>query len=487
MKFQKSEHLGNEAAANYVVFPGFPPIDNRVRVISPLKGSWYEMGVSYGVEAGDLIRWVFDGWWINAKQILEAFGRFHVVEDLHRYEESIFYFGPQLLDFLKGIANGASEQLSLSPFKDQCTHYEKLLLINVCTSLIWNHPPLFRHADHGVVEISRKICGGREPISLKNDGCSHFAIVGEHGGAKGGKTFHAHSRETEFCPWNYNVFFVAIPNEMGARPWWTLAMAGQLAGNMVGNISGLSIGTSAGAIPPMDETPSNERAFGTPISCFRAWAGAYAATLSEGVNLLTLGTENYRNSTHRKTLLRDFGNNVLFADKNECIVIETTACRYGIRKPGENGEAGNYIAATNHQYCNESFDEDNTKTNTPMTCFGNESTNPTSAARFWSLMWMIKNHFGMIDESLIMNDFMAPHFFYDKEGRIHDTYGLDPFGEIPAHHAGATVCRHLAGFPDPFTGGSNDVKLFALNDNRVYFVQGRPCEWHGPWDYIELV
>jgi len=489
MKLRRSEYRGNEAANNYVVFPGFPPIENRVRFIGPLKGSWYEMGLQYGAQAGDLIRWVFDGWWINVKEIVGTFGRLHVIEDLQRYEESVFYFKPPLIDFLKGIANGASDQLCLSPYTDQCTHYEKILLINVCTSLIWNHPPLFRHTKDGAARINDKNIKGDVCTSLrqKQDGCSHFAVVGERGGVEGGKTFHAHSRETEFCPWNYNVFFVAVPQEVGAKPWWTLAMAGQLSGNMVGNTSGLSIGSSAGAIPPMGETPLNERAFGVPISCFRACAAAYANSLSEAVNLLMVGTENYRKSTHRETLLRDFGNNVLFADKNECLVIETTACRYGIRKPGENGEAGNSIVATNHQCCMESFDENNTRRDTPMTCFGDELSNPTSATRYWSLMWMIKNHFGMIDESLIMNRFMGAHIFHDKKGGTHDTYDLDPFGTIPAHNAGATVCRHFAGFPDPFMGGSNDVKPFSLNDNMVYFVQGRPCEWHGPWDYINLV
>jgi hypothetical protein len=167
-------------------------------------------------------------------------------------------------------------------------------------------------------------------------------------------------------------------------------------------------------------------------------------------------------------------------------VIETTASRYGIRKPGENSEAGNCIVATNHQYCTESYDENNMKTDLSMKRFGDELSNPTSAARFWSLMWMIKNHFGMIDESLIMNEFMKAHLFYDREGVRHDTYDLDPYGKIPAHNAGATVCRHQPGYPDPFIGGSNDVKLFSLDDRTIYYIQGRSCEWHGPWDHIRL-
>ena len=485
---QKMQYGSNVAVNKYIVFPGFPPIENRVRFIGPLKGSWHEMGIQYGEEAGDIIRWVFDAWWITARDIISNFGKSHVIEDLHRYEQSIFFLSPELIEFMKGIAEGASPLLSESLHASQCTHYEKVLLINVCTSLIWNHPPSFRHTENGSARINNKSTGA--PVwphrTRQQEGCSHFAVVGDHGGGKDGKTFHAHSRDTEFCPWNYNVFFIAVPNAMGSKPWWTLAMAGQVSGNMAGNISGVSIGSSAGAIPPMGETPLNERGFGVPISCFRAFAAAYGNSAAEAAHFFTIGTEDYRSSTGRETLLRDFGNNELFVDGDECIVIEATACRYGMRRPEQNGETGNYIVVTNHQCCTESYDENNMKTEIPMKRFGDELSNQTSATRFWSLMWMIKNHYGIIDEPLIMNKFMRAHYFYDKEGGKHNTYDQYPSGKIPAHNAGATVCRHLPGYPDPFTGGSNDVKLFSLDDKEVYYTQGRTCEWHGPWDNVGL-
>src|SRR4030043_1371942 len=200
MALQSGQFGRNEAVSNYVVYPGFPPIENRVRFIGPLKGSWYEMGIQYGREADDLIRWVFDAWWINAKDILNAFGKLHLVEDLHRYEQSIFYLKPELIEFIKGIAEGASEPLSMSLHTSQCTHYEKILLINVCTSLIWNHPPLFRHTKDGSAQINshkndKKVASTH--FKQQQEGCSHFGIVGDLGGAKDGKTFHGHSRETE--------------------------------------------------------------------------------------------------------------------------------------------------------------------------------------------------------------------------------------------------------------------------------------------------
>lgn len=480
---------GNRAANSYVVFPGFPPINNRVRVIGPLKGSWSRMGIQYGREAGDLIRWVFDSWWANARDLLSAFGKLHLIEDLHRYEQSIYFLSPELIDFIKGIAVGASKPLDESPYSNHCTHFEKILLINACTSLIWNHPPVFRHSNDHSAEMDRHETEGEvfyPDLKRQDKGCSHFAVSGQRGGGRDGKTFHAHSRETEFCPWNYNVFFIASPDEVGTKAWWTLAMAGQLSGNMAGNISGVSIASSAGGVPPIGEVSLNERAFGVPISSFRAYAAAHANSAAEAASFFTVGTKNYRNNTRRETLLRDFGNNVLFSDRNECLVIEATASRYGIRRPGENGETGNYIVATNHQYCAASYDENNIKTDIPMSRFGNELSNPTSATRFWTLMWMIRNHFGMIDEPLIMNRFMTAHFFYDRAGVKRDSYRMDPLGEVPAHHAGATVCRHHPGHPDPFTGGSNDVKLFSLNDRDIYWAQGRPCEWEGPWDHINL-
>ena len=127
MKSQNSQYGSNTAVEQYVVFPGFPTFENRVRFIGPLKGSWHEMGRQYGEEAGDLIRWVFDAWWTIGKDIISALGRPHIIEDLHRYEQSIFFLSPGLIDFMKGIAEGASASLSRSPYADQCTHYEKVI------------------------------------------------------------------------------------------------------------------------------------------------------------------------------------------------------------------------------------------------------------------------------------------------------------------------------------------------------------------------
>ncbi len=126
------------------------------------------------------------------------------------------------------------------------------------------------------------------------------------------------------------------------------------------------------------------------------------------------------------------------------------------------------------------------KTEVPMTRFNDKLSEPVSGTRFWTLMWKIKNHFGVINEQLVMKKFMTPHFFYDKDGVKHDLYDLDPYGKIPAHNAGATICRHTPGYPEPFIGGSNDVKLFSIDDRVIYWIQGRPCEWQGEWDHISL-
>ncbi|MFC1933297.1 hypothetical protein ACFLXU_06735 [Chloroflexota bacterium] len=489
MKSRKSQYGSNVAVDKYLVFPDFPRIEERVRLIGPLKGSWHLMGIQYGEEAGDLIRWVFDAIWISAKDIISTFGRPHIIEDLHRYEQSIFYLCPGLIDFMKGIAEGASALLGKSPYANQCSDYEKIILINVASSLVRqnNHPPAFRHTEDGSARITNKI--QREsippPVMSQPEGCSHFAVVGNLGGTRGDKTFHVHSRDTEFCPWNYNVIFVAVPDETDARPWWTLSMAGQLAGNMSGNALGVSVGSSAGPVPPLGETPLNERAFGMPISPFRAFAAAYASSAADAASFYMIGTESYRKQTSRQTLLRTFGNNEMFVDQKECLVVEATACRYGIRRPGDNGEIGNYIVATNHELCTETYDENNEKNDLPMTDFRGELQFPTSATRFWTLMWLIRKHFGNIDEPLSM-EFMSSHFYYDKQGLKHYTYDLEPFGRVPAHNAAATVCHHKAGFPEPYIGGTNDVKLFSLSDKELYWVQGRPCEWLGPWDHLSL-
>ena len=136
---------------------------------------------------------------------------------------------------------------------------------------------------------------------------------------------------------------------------------------------------------------------------------------------------------------------------------------------------------TNHNYCDYSFDENNERTDIPMTQFGNEETSPGSARRFWTLMWDIRHNCGQIDREMAMK-FMRGHHQYDQDGRRMES----KTGETPLQFAGDVTCPH-SGYPEKWTRGTADAKMAVYADDlKVYWTMGRPCEWQGPWDEVKL-
>ena len=58
----------------------------------------------------------------------------------------------------------------------------------------------------------------------------------------------------------------------------------------------------------------------------------------------------------------------MFADANIGLVGEYINNRYAVRRPGDMGEIDNaYICQSNHNFCEFSMDENNQKTDIPMT------------------------------------------------------------------------------------------------------------------------
>jgi len=450
--------IGNPSTQHYEVSPGHPPYEQRARFLGVLRGSWYEIGHQVGTKAGDLVRWVSDVWW---KQHTEKYGLDNTMKALPLYEAQIAALNPELIQFMKGIAKGAEAELDKSPYARSSSHYEKVLNTNIFDAWSYRHPTKYPWTPGQGAE---------------ENGCSAFVTIGT-GPNKRDEMIAAHNRHTSFNPKCYQLVYIGQPDDGNA--FWVLTAGAAGAACQVVNEKGVSLILNAGGDQHAEQ---HANAFGVSWFLLFLHVAAYADTADQAIEMLTRGTPDYRARTGRQSLLRTGTWNFLISDRTGCTIVETTADRYAMRRPGDLGEIGDYLVMTNHNYCNYSFDENNRRTDVPMTRFGNEKTYPGSAKRFWTLMGDIRHHYGRIDSVLAMQ-LLSGHHQRDRDGRLIESRK----GEIPLQYQGDVSCPHLGGYPGGWKGGAADAKVAVHGEDlRVYWTLGRPCEWQGPWDEVRL-
>jgi len=457
MKACLSESGGNPCTKNYTVSPGHPTYEPRARFLGELSGSWFEIGEQVGSQAGDLVRWVSDVWW---EEHLTKYGRDDTMEALSLYEAQIEALDEGLIRFMEGVAEGAGEALDRSPFAKESSHYQKILNTNIYDAWSYRHPRLTPWTEP-------------EPAEM---GCSSFVTVGD-GPNAAGETIAAHNRHCPFNPKCYQISYVGRPDNGNA--YWTITPGGAGAGCQIVNEKGVSLILNAGGNLHRE---MNGDAFGVPWFVLFLHVAAYANTAVEAIEMITRGTPDYRGNMKRNSLLRTGTWNFLISDREGCAVIETSCDRYAVRRPGDLAEIGNYLVMTNHCTCDHSFDENNERTDLPMTAFGNATSYEGSAARFRTLMWDIRNSYGRIDTEMAKT-LMTGHHSYDQEGnRIEAAEG-----EPGLQYEGDVTCPHGGGYPDAWDSGSADSKVVVSGEDvRVHWTLGRPCEWEGEWDAVAL-
>ncbi len=233
----------------------------------------------------------------------------------------------------------------------------------------------------------------------------------------------------------------------------------------------------------MPDEGIHERSFGVPWPVVSFMISAYANNLQEAVDMITIGTSEYREKTGRSTLLRARQNSWVLADNKQAAVVEATAHRYAVRYPGDNGEDG-YIVAANHFVSNFSCDEENRHTSFPMTKFGDEVAQGGSALRYYTFYWLTKLNKGSIDVDMI-KEFAESHFYITKEGVRVDYVWNAEHGWLPSYLGSRTVCTHQ-GYPEAYKGNTVNTTIADLTNLNVHWSLGRPCEWIGPWKFYTI-
>ncbi len=262
------------------------------------------------------------------------------------------------------------------------------------------------------------------------------------------------------------------------------------------NSRGVSISLFAGGTTGARSLDYNGNAyvaegFGVPWFHLFLYAGTHANTAEEAIELLTLGHRDYRSRTGRKTILHGGGWIFMVSDSRDIAVVEVTANRYAIRRPGQFTGAAwcdpDYIVATNHNLCDYSFDAMNRPTDIPMTIFGDGlERDPmtgtvtgldNSGIRFWTLMWDVKRQRGKLNASTSQQIMSGLHSRdrttgRRKAGRTAEGNSLRIWGRACNQGTVSLSC------------GTADGKVAVLRNTgtEVRWTMGSPSHWRGAWD-----
>ena len=481
----------NEKLAEYFLEQGYPPYEPHPRYLGELSGSWRQMGRQYGERAGDLIRMVYEGWYRELLPIQRSSATMaaYLVQQ-ERYYELLL---PEALEMMRGIADGASQELAASAFPRELSHFHKILMINSYYGLKGKPP---ESAIAGVASKDEAI-----------HSCSGAVILGP--ATQDGKALHVSSEDQHFFPQEYLVTFIANPSDPRASRYTVTDSAGEIGSEHAQNAHGVtSSGYAGGALgilgPTLAHPFSGYRRPGLDWQVGNFYVAAFATSARHAAELLTVGRPEYRANSGSKIVIGKCtrGVNWVVSDRREAFVIESIPAdengiaRYAIRVPGDMDEVGkHYIVSTNNVEAKDSYNEGNVHDpDHAMSRHGNGSQNPThfglnlTGTRFWTFMWLIRRNYGHITPEMAQ-DWRKTHFIYDQLGTRHDTIEKDG-ARIPVYLVPdtATLCWHSSGPAgvDTFQGVDTYVSMSIADDLTSFRTKGRPCEWDGPWDRLSL-
>lgn len=349
----------NTRLKNYYVYPGYPAYQTHPRYLGVLSGTWKEIGRQYGEKAGDLIRMVFEGWFSEVVHVQG--GTPAVLEYVHRQGRYYQDLVPEALELMQGIALGAKAELDKSPYVGIMTHYEKILVINSYFGL--------KGAPPGRVRETGAAAPG---LNDADDGpaCSGAVILTR--GTADGRVIHCSSEDQHFFPQMYLVAYVARPSDRNAHSYTVTDSAGEIGSQHVLNDLGVVVsGYAGGGVDigaPTEESPfSGYRRPGLDwqVGCW--YAAAFSDSAKKAVELLTVGRREYRKKSGKEIVVGKCtkGANWVVSDMREAYVIESIpadlrgVARYGVRRPGDTGEIGDYVVSTNNVEADHSYDEQN--------------------------------------------------------------------------------------------------------------------------------
>mgnify|MGYP000871880325 FL=1 len=469
----------NVRAAHYDT-GGYLVFADKAQWVGELSGSWYDMGKTIGEHTGEMIAASTDYWW---EQMCSSRGVNETIAAMEKYAEQIDALDPTQIELLQGMTDGAAEWLDQARYGDKSNPdygepFDRVLAASIFDCWLWGDPDSYQVGDVANGSAEGFITGGG------TKGCNSVAVKGS--ATVDGSTISSQVRHTQQAGLCYQASMTYSGE--GCNKVWTVGNVPAANGLLLVNDKGVSISHHFGGATTEDSLsyeggPYYGSAYGVPWPNALFYAAKEADSAEEAIELLTHGSERYREITGRTTMLRDGTWNWMVCDEETLAVVEVSPDRYAVRYAGEyTGEDWtdtDYIVCANHFICPYSYDENDNRTEVPMTIY---NAMPDSEDRFWTLMWEMKEQKGEIDTYWLQNLFSTTYLRDRESGEIIYTAQDETGKWMPVGFTYSSVQGTLQ--DGGLTGGTNAAKLAVLDgkDSICYFTLGNPMDWEGEWD-----
>ncbi|KPK74359.1 MAG: hypothetical protein AMJ79_14380 [Phycisphaerae bacterium SM23_30] len=286
-----SSGLGARVEEKEVLPPGILPV-----VI--LQGSDYQMGFQYGQQAGAYIEKNKEAAWAQA---LESFDRAEVIRTLKANQHYIYEYTPELIDQLRGMADGATAAGYEMSYTD-------VLLLN-CTL---PNPKTSTYP------------AGAEKDTLPIKKCSVCSAWGS--ATRDGRLIGMDTLDSGESL--YGVIIAAFPDK--GNNYMCGAQAGEIGDHFLMNNKGFFLGNSGGGGSPRPE----DNNYGICWSCSLPYIVRFADNAVQARDMIMQWQINVPENFH-------------FVDVHgNAFVVEKTAAIQSMRKPGDFGEK-DFLYSTN--------------------------------------------------------------------------------------------------------------------------------------------
>jgi len=288
-----------------------------------VSGTNYDMGVQYGRQTAAAINHNLA---LMKSNLYDAYGETTVTNDMAVWDYYIKKYDPDLADWLKGIAKGCKD-------KKYAISYLDLVLLMVYPSEMWARPttPYPKEAARTLkLKAARKaqmkpgyVPPGAGVDKTKAHSCNSFAATGS--ATRDGKPIIAIDQMVDEAAMD-TVILIAFPKKGAA--FISQPYAGRVNGNSAMN--GSKFAWTMTAIM-MDQ----------PV--WGLITETYFHYLAQDVTS-TAAAQAYLKNTPRAGVTGGF----TMSDDITISVFECNALAYKIRKPGDEGETGQFTVQTNH-------------------------------------------------------------------------------------------------------------------------------------------
>ncbi len=279
--------------------PSRDSIPPSILPVVVLAGSDYEMGFQYGEQASAYIDRTREDKWAAA---LRRFSRDDVLRALRANQTFVRSYTPEWLDFMRGMADGATKA-------GHPTTYIDVLLMNGTLP----DPKTSLYPE------------GAEDDELAPKRCSVASAWGS--ATREGRLIGLDTLDTPDVA--HAVVIVAFPDKGNA--YMCGADAGEIGDHFLMNNKGLFLGNSGGGSSPRPE----DEGYGIAWACSLPYLVRFAGGAFEARDMITKWQINVPENFH-------------FVDvRGQACVVEKTAAVQAVRKPGDFGER-DFLFSTNN-------------------------------------------------------------------------------------------------------------------------------------------